>query len=165
MSDTRVRRPMAISPDGYIAREDGRLDWIETVHKFKHGETLDSEYVRSFLDAIDCYLMGSRTYLTLLDFEAEGFGWSYGDKLVYLLTSRERAKTRHTKKFHLCDLRAFFEVQVKSTFSDQCGTWTSSIFRDLLRSMSSANLASRVSDSPALSTIAHGPATMISTDS
>ena len=118
MSDARVTIHMATSLDGYIAREDGRVDWMETQDEFKLGEVLDSEYVRSFLDAIDCYVMGSQTYLTALDFEAKGFGWSYGDKPVYVLASRVLAKTRDTVKFHSGDLREFLEVRLKSTFKN-----------------------------------------------
>ena len=118
MSDARVTIHMAASLDGYIAREDGSVDWMETQDEFEQGEVLDPEYVRSFLDAIDCYVMGSRTYLTALDFEAKGFGWSYGDKPVYVLTSRILAKTRPTVKFHAGDLRNFFEGQLKSTFKN-----------------------------------------------
>ena len=118
MSDARVTIHMATSLDGYIARQDGRVDWMETRDEFKHGEALDSEYVRTFLNAIDCYVMGSKTYLTALDFEAKGFGWSYGDRPVFVLTSRVLARTRQTVTFHAGDLREFFEVRIKPTFKN-----------------------------------------------
>jgi hypothetical protein len=41
---------------------------------------------------IDCYVMGSRTYETALNFEAKGFGWSYGDKPTRPDQSRTAAK-------------------------------------------------------------------------
>ena len=106
--DARVTIHMATSLDGYIAREDGRVDWMETKDEFKHGEVLDPEYVRTFLSRIDCYVMGSRTYLTALEFESKGLDWSYGDKPVFVLTSRELVKTRPTVEFHAGDLRDFF---------------------------------------------------------
>ncbi len=118
MSGGRVTIHMATSLDGYIAREDGRVDWIETQDEFKLGEALDPEYVRSFLNAIDCYVMGSRTYLTALEFEARGFGWSYGDKPVFVLTSRALAKTRSTVEFHAGDLRELFKVRLKPIFKN-----------------------------------------------
>lgn len=118
MSEARVTIHMATSLDGYIAREDGRVDWMETRDEFKQGEALDPEYVRKFLDAIDCYVMGSRTYLTALEFEAKGLGWSYGDKPVFVLTSRVLAKAKPTVEFHSGDLREFFEVQVKPKFKN-----------------------------------------------
>jgi dihydrofolate reductase len=116
--DARVTIHMATSLDGYIAREDGRVDWMETKDEFKHGEVLDPEYVRTFLSRIDCYVMGSRTYLTALEFESKGLDWSYGDKPVFVLTSRELVKTRPTVEFHAGDLRDFFDARLKSTFKN-----------------------------------------------
>src|SRR5438270_13102867 len=78
--DSRVTIHMAASLDGFIARKDGRVDWLETSDEFIGGDTMDPEFVEAFLETIDCYVMGSRTYETALKFEAEGFGWSYGDK-------------------------------------------------------------------------------------
>ena len=95
---------MVASLDGFIARRDGRVDWLETSDKFEGGDTLDPEFVQEFLKTIDCYVMGSRTYETALDFEARGFGWSYGDTPTYVLTSRTLSKTRNTVEFYLGDL-------------------------------------------------------------
>ena len=83
---------MVASLDGFIARKDGRVDWLETSDEFEGGGTLTPEFVQEFLKTIDCYVMGSRTYETALDFEAKGFGWSYGDKPTFVLTRRELAK-------------------------------------------------------------------------
>jgi dihydrofolate reductase len=85
---------MVASLDGFIARKDGRVDWLETSDTFEGGATLDAEFVHEFLKTIDCYVMGSRTYETALDFEARGFGWSYGDKPTFVLTHRDLPKTR-----------------------------------------------------------------------
>ena len=73
---------MAASLDGFIARKDGSVDWLETADKFDGGDTMTPEFVAEFLTTIDCYVMGSRTYETALDFEAKGMGWSYGDKQI-----------------------------------------------------------------------------------
>jgi len=59
---------------------------------------------RRFLKTIDCYVMGSRTYETALDFEAKELGWAYGNKPVFVLTSRELRKTRNTVEFYSGDL-------------------------------------------------------------
>jgi len=109
---------MATSLDGYIAREDGRVDWMETKDEFQHGEELNPEYVRAFLSRIDCYVMGSQTYLTALKFDSEGLGWSYGDKPVFVLTSRKLPSTRPTVEFHSGDLKQFFEMRLKPTFKN-----------------------------------------------
>jgi len=88
-ADSRVTIHMAASLDGFIARHDGSVDWLETSDEFADGETLDPAFVESFLASIDCYVMGSRTYETALRFEEGGAGWSYGDKPTFVLTTRE----------------------------------------------------------------------------
>jgi dihydrofolate reductase len=107
---------MAASLDGFIARKDGRVDWLETADEFAAGDTLDPEFVAAFLKAIDCYVMGSRTYETALNFEAKGFGWAYGDKPTFVLTSRDLPRTRDTVKFHSGDLPQFVNGQLRPAF-------------------------------------------------
>ncbi len=107
---------MAASLDGFIARNDGRVDWLETSDEFAAGETLDPEFVESFLKTIDCYVMGSKTYETALRFETSGFGWSYGDKPTYVLTSRDLPRTRDSVKFHSGDLAQFVNGQLRPKF-------------------------------------------------
>src|SRR5437773_10417200 len=95
-TDSRVTIHMAASLDGFIARKDGRVDWLETADEFAGGATLDPGFVETFLKTIDCYVNASRTYETALSFEAKGLGWSYGDKPTFVLTSRELPRTRDT---------------------------------------------------------------------
>src|SRR5688500_14444219 len=97
---SRVTIHMAASLDGFIARTDGSVDWLETSDKFDGGETMAPAFVEEFLKTIDCYVMGSRTYETALDFEARGLGWPYGDKPTFVLTSRELRKARDTVAFY-----------------------------------------------------------------
>ena len=107
---------MAASLDGFIARKDGSVDWLETADEFQGGETLDPGFVEAFLKTIDCYVMGSRTYETALRFEARGFGWSYGDKPTFVLTSRELPRTRTTVEFYSGDLAQLVNRQLRSRF-------------------------------------------------
>ena len=107
---------MAASLDGFIARKDGSVDWLETRDEFEDGETLNPADVEQFLLTIDCYVMGSRTYETALDFEAKGFGWSYGDKPTFVLTSRELPRLRDTVEFYCGDLRELVNGRLKPTF-------------------------------------------------
>src|SRR6187200_2244374 len=95
-TDSQVTIHMAASLDGFIARKDGSVDWMETADKFEAGETMTPEFVADFLKTIDCYVMGSRTYETALAFEARGHGWAYGDKPTFVLTSRKLRKVRET---------------------------------------------------------------------
>jgi len=114
--DSRVTIHMVASLDGFIARKDGRVDWLETSDEFAGGDTLDPEFVESFLKTIDCYVMGSRTYETALNFEAKGFGWAYGDKPTFVLTSRDLPRTRDTVEFYSGDLAQFVNEHLRPRF-------------------------------------------------
>jgi dihydrofolate reductase len=114
--DSQVTIHMAASLDGFIARKDGRVDWLETSDEFADGDTLAPEFIQEFLKTIDCYVMGSRTYETALDFEAKGFGWSYGDKPTFVLTHRALPKTRDTVEFYAGDLVHLVNERLKPSF-------------------------------------------------
>src|SRR5437762_9122283 len=42
-TDSRVTIHMAASLGGFIARKDGRVDWLETSDEFAGGDTLDPD--------------------------------------------------------------------------------------------------------------------------
>jgi dihydrofolate reductase len=105
--DSRVTIHMAASLDGFIARKDGQVDWLETSDHFPDGESLDPGSVEAFLKTIDCYVMGSRTYETAFRFVSQGMPWSYGDKPTFVLTRRQLPRIRETVEFHSGDLVPF----------------------------------------------------------
>ena len=107
---------MAASLDGFIARKDGRVDWLETSDEFMGGESLDPGQVEAFLKTIDCYVMGSRTYETALNFESKGLGWPYGDKPTFVLTSRKLPRTRDTVEFYSGNLSQFVNERLRPAF-------------------------------------------------
>ena len=115
-SQSRVTIHMAASLDGFIARKDGRVDWLETSDEFAGGETLEPGFVEAFLKTIDCYVMGSRTYETALNFAEKGFGWSYGDKPTYVLTRRELPRIRETVELYSGDLAALVNDRLRPRF-------------------------------------------------
>lgn len=115
-TETCVTIHMAASLDGFIARKDGRVDWLETSDVFPDGDTMDPAFVQAFLATIDCYVMGSRTYETALGFEAKGFGWSYGDKPTFVLTRRDLPRIRNTIEFYSGDLAQFVNERLRPRF-------------------------------------------------
>jgi dihydrofolate reductase len=117
---SRVTIHMVASLDGFVARKDGSVDFLETRDDFEDGHTLTQEFVDEFLRTIDCYVMGSRTYETALDFEAKGLGWVYGDKPTFVLTSRELRKTRDTVEFLSGDLERLVDERLRPNFR---GIW------------------------------------------
>jgi dihydrofolate reductase len=115
-TNSRVTIHMVASLDGFIARKDGRVDWLETPDRFEGGDTISPEFVAQFLESIDCYVMGSRTYDTALGFEAKGLGWVYGDKPTFVLASRERRKARDTVEFYSGDLARLVNQRLRPNF-------------------------------------------------
>jgi dihydrofolate reductase len=113
---SRVTIHMVASLDGFIARNDGRVDWLETSDQFESGETLDPAFAHEFLKTIDCYVMGSRTYETALNFEAQGFGWAYGDTPTFVLTRRDLRRPRATIEFYSGDLARLVQEQLRPAF-------------------------------------------------
>ncbi|MFN0112826.1 MAG: dihydrofolate reductase family protein [Blastocatellia bacterium] len=116
ITDSRVTIHMVASLDGFIARKDGSVDWMETADEFEGGDTIDPEFVEASLKTIDCYFMGSRTYETALGFEAKGLGWAYGDKATFVLTHRALPRTRDTVEFFAGDLAQFVNERLRPGF-------------------------------------------------
>jgi dihydrofolate reductase len=113
---SRVTVHMVASLDGFIARKDGSVDWLETSDTFEGGDTMDPASVEAFLETIDCYVMGSRTYETALNFDAKGFGWAYGDKPTFVLTHRELPRIRDTVELCAADLAQFVNERLRPNF-------------------------------------------------
>jgi len=116
IADARVTIHMVASLDGFIARKDGSVGWLETSDEFAGGDTMDPGFIEAFLKTIDCYVMGSRTYETALGFEAQGLGWSYGDKPTFVLTSRDLPQVRETVQFYSGDLGQLVNARLRPNF-------------------------------------------------
>ena len=71
---------IAASLDGFIARENGALDWLPAGDTDNTGE--DYGYA-AFMETIDVRVMGRKSYEKVL-----GFGeWPYGSKPIIVLSS------------------------------------------------------------------------------
>jgi dihydrofolate reductase len=107
---------MVASLDGFIARKDGSVDWLETADQYAAGETMEPAAIAAFLRTIDCYVMGARTYETALNFEAKGFGWAYGEKPTFVLTHRALPRTRDTVELCSGDLAQLVNGRLRKTY-------------------------------------------------
>ena len=76
-SEPNVILYTAMSLDGYIAKEDGSVDWLEDT-----GEGVEGTYLK-FYSSIDTIIMGRKTYDQILTFGE----WVYKGKDTYVLTS------------------------------------------------------------------------------
>ena len=81
---------IATSLDGFIAREDGDLDWLEgsgeeVAKEVSEDESQGEDYgYRAFMDSVDALVMGRNTFEKVLSLGP----WGYGDKPVFVLSSR-----------------------------------------------------------------------------
>ena len=94
---------IATSLDGFIARENGDLDWLPGSEGEESSEDLG---FREFIDSVDVLVMGRNTYDTVMSFGQ----WPYGDRKVIVLTSRpieipnELSKTVESKSISPTEL-------------------------------------------------------------
>jgi dihydrofolate reductase len=72
---------IATSLDGFIAREDGGLDWLP-------GDECEPHGYEEFIASVDAIVIGRKTFETVLGFG----GWAYGTKPVFVLSTRSDLK-------------------------------------------------------------------------
>jgi dihydrofolate reductase len=85
------------SLDGFIAKKDNSISWMDTSDVYEKGVTADSTEV---LQSIDCYVVGSRTYEHALE-----LGWPYGDTPTFVVTSRKLPSTKKSVEFYSGSLK------------------------------------------------------------
>lgn len=79
-----IRGYIGCSLDGYIASQDGSLDWLTKYDGIDAG-ALDYE---RFIAGIKTVVMGRATYDAIVGFDV---GWPYGDQETIVVTSRPLA--------------------------------------------------------------------------
>ncbi|REK74437.1 dihydrofolate reductase family protein [Paenibacillus paeoniae] len=98
-----MKRPVAlyiaISLDGYIARENGEIDWLYEIE----GEG-DNGY-SEFYETIDTVLMGNKTYEHTFELADQ---FPYPDKKCYVFSRSEQEPTSHVT-FVTGDVTGFIE--------------------------------------------------------
>lgn len=113
MPTSKVTIHMVSSLDGFIAKKDGSVDWLQSKDKYEKGITLTDEAIAEFIESIDCYVMGSHTYEHALK-----LGWPYGDIRVIVLTSRNLPSDRKTVEFYSGDLKELVNNQLKPIYKN-----------------------------------------------
>ena len=82
---------IATSMDGFIAREDGSLDWLDRANAaVPEGE--DCGY-KAFMGSVDALVMGRGTFEAVLGFDF----WPYSEKRTLVLSSRGVAVPEHLR--------------------------------------------------------------------
>ena len=76
----KITYAAAVSRDGFIAREDGDVSWLDEMN-IDPSET----GLQEFVAGIDGLIMGRDTYKFVLDYGS----WPYGNKRTWVCTHRE----------------------------------------------------------------------------
>ena len=108
---SKVTIHMVSSLDGFIAKKDGSVSWLQSTDNYEKGITLSEEDVEEFIKTIDCYVMGSRTYEHALV-----LGWPYGDVPVIVLTHRDLTTDRENVEFYSGDLDKLVKDRLKPNY-------------------------------------------------
>ena len=113
---------IATSLDGFIARENGDLDWLPGSDGQESNE--DNGF-QEFLDSVDALVMGRNTYDMVMSFGQ----WPYGNKKVIVLTSRpieipnELSETVQSQSISPTELvKQLSEQGIKHIYVDGGGT-------------------------------------------
>ena len=97
---SKVTLHMVSSLDGFVAKKDNNIEWLQSTDYFESGIVLSDEAVSQFIAGIDCYLMGSKTYEQALN-----LGWPYAEKPVVVFSRHSRITEKENVKFLSGDLR------------------------------------------------------------
>jgi dihydrofolate reductase len=107
---------MVSSLDGFIAKLDNSVSWMDTPGSvYEPGVSISEQEVSTFLKSIDCYVLGSRTYEHALQ-----LGWPYGDTPVVVVTTRKwpPASTRKTIEFYSGDLKTLVDEKLAPRYQN-----------------------------------------------
>jgi dihydrofolate reductase len=99
---------MVSSLDGFIAKKDNTVSWLDSPGSiYEAGVSISEEEAAAFVKTIDCYVLGSRTYEHALE-----LGWPYGDTPAVVLTDRRLPPARKSVEFYSGDLKTLVDVQL-----------------------------------------------------
>lgn len=112
-TNSKVTIHMVASLDGFIAKPDGDVSWMRSNDQYEQGIELTEEAITEFLQGIDCYVMGSKTYEQALE-----LGWPYGEVPVIVLTSRNLKLEKDSVEFYSGDLKKLMNDILKPKYKN-----------------------------------------------
>ena len=105
---TTVTLHMVSSLDGFIARKDNNISWMDSPGSvYEPGVSISEEDAAAFVKTIDCYVLGSRTYEHALE-----LGWPYGETPVIVVTGRDWPTPRKSVEFYSGDLKTLVDAKL-----------------------------------------------------
>jgi len=106
---------MVASVDGMVAARDNNISWFEASSPYEKGVT--GENPETFLQSIDCYVMGAETYLHARALSAD-HGWAYGTTPTVVVTSRDLPVDLPNVTLHRGDLAKFVNETLRPRYKN-----------------------------------------------
>jgi dihydrofolate reductase len=133
---------MVSSLDGYIAKKDNSISWFETTDNYEKGVKPTEQDIKEYLNTIDCYIMGARTYEHALEL-SKSYGWAYGDVPTIVLTHRKLPVDRQNIEIYSGDLNRLVNERLKPNYKNVWMVGGAELARDFVR----LNLADEIRQS------------------
>jgi dihydrofolate reductase len=111
-SRSTVTLHVVSSIDGFIARHDNSVSWLD-IPPDSYERGVSEESAADVVAAIDCYVLGSRTYEHALE-----LGWPYGDTPTVVVTTRDLPSTRASVEFYSGDPKRLVEDVLSPRFKN-----------------------------------------------
>jgi len=121
---------MVSSLDGLIAKTDNSVSWFETADHYEKGVT--GEDPGEFLKAIDCYVMGARTYEHALQL-SRSYGWAYGDTPTVIVTHRNLPVERKNIERYAGDLSKLVNEHLNPRYKNIWLVGGADLIKDFIR--------------------------------
>ena len=125
---SKVTIHMVSSLDGFVAKKDGSISWLNSTDNYEKGITLSEEDIEEYVKKIDCYVMGSSTYEDALK-----LGWPYGDKPVIALSKRDLTTDRKNVTFYKGDLDVLVNDKLKPNYKNIWLVGGAELVKDFIR--------------------------------
>ncbi len=116
---------MAILPKKTIAFRGLR-------HQTNTRKVFPEQDPEAFLNTIDCYVMGARTYEHALQL-SKLYGWAYGDTPTIVLTNRNLPVERQNIEFYSGDLNKLVNERLKPNYKNVWLAGGAKLARDFIR--------------------------------
>ena len=126
----KVTAHMVSSLDGIIAKKDNSVSWFETSDYYEKGVT--ELNTAEFLNTIDCYVMGARTYEHALEL-SKSYGWAYGDVPTIVITHRNLPIERQKIELYRGDLNKLVDERLKPKYKNVWLVGGAMLIKDFIR--------------------------------
>jgi dihydrofolate reductase len=111
-TESRVTLHVVSSLDGFIARKDNSVSWLDVQGSvYEAGVSVSEEEAANFVKGIDCYVLGSHTYEHALE-----LGWPYGETPAVVVTGRQWPSARKSVEFYSGDLESLVHAKLAPRF-------------------------------------------------